>query len=127
LKFLYTTFCYQTGQNNVFASCVWYALFSWLGLSFILPPNLSIAFTSMAAMDGSKRRKKGLLVLWQVAIWVIWRTRNDKLMFKNKEATVLEVVNSIKHLAWRWYLGRIAKQPCLLYEWLQEPWYCMGL
>ncbi|KAK2400342.1 hypothetical protein QL285_050052 [Trifolium repens] len=109
-----------------FASSVWYAVFNWLGLSYILPPNLSIAFASMAAMGGSKRRKKGLSMLWQVALWVIWRTRNDR-WFKNKEATVLEVVDSIKHLAWRWFLGRIAKQPCLLFEWLQEPWYCMGL
>jgi hypothetical protein len=109
-----------------FASAVWYELFSWLGFSFILPPDLSIAFASMAGMGGSKRRKKALLLLWQVSIWVIWRTRNDRL-FKNKEASVLGVVDCIKQLAWRWYLGRIAKQPCLLYEWLQEPWYCMGL
>jgi hypothetical protein len=109
-----------------FASSVWYALFSWLGFSFILPPDLSIGFASMAGLGGSKRRKTALLLLWQVTIWVIWRTRNDRL-FNNKEASVIDVVDSIKHLTWRWYLGRIAKQPCLLYEWLQEPLYCMGL
>jgi hypothetical protein len=125
--------CQRTDESTThlllhcsFASSVWYALFSWLGFSFILPPDLSIGFASMAGLGGSKRRKTALLLLWQVTIWVIWRTRNDRL-FNNKEASVIDVVDSIKHLTWRWYLGRIAKQPCLLYEWLQEPLYCMGL
>jgi hypothetical protein len=109
-----------------FASGVWYALFNWLGVAYISPPNLPIAFASMAGMGVSKRRKKGLLLLWQVALWLLWRTRNDRL-FNNKETSVIEVVDSIKHLAWRWYIGRIANQPCLLYEWLKEPLYCMGL
>jgi hypothetical protein len=109
-----------------FASGVWYAIFNWLSVSYISPPNLSISFASMAGMGVSKRRKKGLMLLWQVVLWSIWRARNDKL-FNNKEASVNEVVESIKNIPWKWYLGRIANHPCLLYEWLKEPWYCMEL
>jgi hypothetical protein len=109
-----------------FALGVWYAIFNWLGFAYISPPNLLISFASMAGMGVSKRRKKGLLLLWQVVLWSIWRARNDRL-FNNKEASVYEVVDSIKHIAWKWYLGRIANHPCLLYEWLMEPWYCLEL
>jgi hypothetical protein len=126
-------FCQRSDESTThlllhcsFTSSVWYAVFSWLGVASILPPDLSTGFAVMADMGGSKRRKSALLLLWQVTIWVIWRFRNDRL-FNNKDVSAIEVVDSIKQLAWRWYLGRIAKQPCLLYEWLQEPWYCMGL
>ncbi|MCI22238.1 F-box family protein, partial [Trifolium medium] len=85
-----------------FASGVWYAIFNWLGVVYISPPNLSITFASMAGMGDSKRRKKGLLLLWQVVLWSIWRACNDRL-FNNIEASVNEVVDSVKHLAWKWY------------------------
>jgi hypothetical protein len=109
-----------------FASGVWYAIFNWLGFVYISPPNLLISFAAMSGLGVSKRRKKGLMLLWQVVLWSIWKARNDRL-FNNKEASVNEVVDSIKHISWKWYLGRIANHPCLLYEWLKEPWYCLEM
>ncbi|KAK2421555.1 cyanogenic beta-glucosidase [Trifolium repens] len=86
-----------------FASGVWYAIFNWLGFVYISPPNLLISFAAMSGLGVSKRRKKGLMLLWQVVLWSIWKARNDRL-FNNKEASVNEVVDSIKHISWKWYL-----------------------
>lgn len=49
-----------------FASGVWYAIFNWLGVSYISPPNLRISFAYMVGTGVSNRRKKGLMLLWQV-------------------------------------------------------------
>jgi hypothetical protein len=81
-----------------FASGVWYAIFNWLGFAYISPPNISISLACMAGMGVSKRRKKGLLLLWQVVLWWLWRARNDRI-FSNKEVSVLEVVESIKYIS----------------------------
>jgi hypothetical protein len=102
------------------------AIFNWLGVSYISPLNLRVSFAYTVGMGVSKRRKKGLMLLWQLVLWSIWRARNDKL-FNNKAASVIEVVESIKNIALKWYIGRIANRPCLLYEWLMEPWYCLEL
>jgi hypothetical protein len=38
---------------------------------------------------------------------------------------VEEVVDEIKRLSWQWYIGRLAKRPCLLYEWIWNPIDCL--
>jgi hypothetical protein len=55
---------------------------------------------------------------------VIWKVRND-LIFNNKSITEEEVVDLVKVSAWRWFLGRRTKHPCLLYEWKHELFYCL--
>jgi hypothetical protein len=70
------------------------------------------------------------MLIWQVVLWSIWKAGNDSI-FNNKAVTVLEAVDNTKVTSWRWYLGRLAKLPCLLYEWLREPcgnvWTCTGM
>jgi hypothetical protein len=40
--------------------------------------------------------------------------------------SVEEVVDKIKVLAWRWYLGRLAKNPCFYYKCLWDPLICLS-
>jgi hypothetical protein len=48
-------------------------------------------------------------------MWVIWSTRND-VIFNNGVVYRDEVTDQIKMLSWKWYIGRVAKGPFLLYE-----------
>jgi hypothetical protein len=49
----------------------------------------------------------------------------NAFLFKNKAFIVEEVVEDIKRLSWQWFIGRMAKSPCLLYEWIWNPIDCM--
>jgi hypothetical protein len=90
--------CQQLFLHCNFALGVWYAIFNWLGFAYISPSNISISFACMDGMGVSKRRKKGLLLFWQVVLCSLWRACNDRI-FSNKEVSVLEVVESIKYIS----------------------------
>ncbi|MCI50500.1 hypothetical protein A2U01_0071744, partial [Trifolium medium] len=53
-------------------------------------------------------------------MWVVWKRRNDSV-FNNVIVTVEEIVEQIKVVSWQWFIGRMAKGPCLLYEWKWSP------
>jgi hypothetical protein len=62
-------------------------------------------------------------MIWQAAIWVIWRARNERI-FNAVETQWEEVVDEIKVLSWRWLLGRFKVPACLFYEWEWSPRDC---
>jgi hypothetical protein len=70
-------------------------------------------------MQGRSNRSRGLKLKKSEAL------KNTRLIKINKKMLNYYYTNVEGELQSN--LGRIAKQPCLLYEWLQEPWYCMGL
>jgi hypothetical protein len=70
-----------------------------------------------------KRGKECLALIWQSVMWSIWKFRNDGV-FNNKVVTIDEVVDHIKFQSWKWFIGRVAKIPCLLYEWQWSPVDC---
>jgi hypothetical protein len=113
-----------------FALGVWYAVSIWLGLTSVNPPNLFILSPLWSVLVTQNQRNKSLMLIWHVVLWSIWKAWNDSI-FSNKAVTVVEAVDNIKVTTWRWYLGRLAKLPCLLYEWLREPcgnvWTCTGM
>jgi hypothetical protein len=63
-------------------------------------------------------------MIWQAAIWVMWRVRND-CIFNGVVIRWDEVVEDIKLLSWKWLLGRLNAQPCLYYEWVWSPRECL--
>jgi hypothetical protein len=72
----------------------------------------------------SKKERVGLCLIWNVFMWVIWSVRNC-VIFNNVTVTVAEAVDKIKMLSRKWYIGRVAKGPFLLYEWEWSPLDCM--
>jgi hypothetical protein len=55
---------------------------------------------------------------------VIWSVRND-CIFNNGVVIIEEVVDQMKMLSWKWFIGRVAKGLFLLYERKGSPLDCM--
>jgi hypothetical protein len=70
------------------------------------------------------KRRKGFSVVWLAFIWAMWKIRIN-LVFNNKPVFEAEVVDYIQRLSWQWYMSKIAKGLCLLYEWIWNPGDCM--
>ncbi|MCH98353.1 hypothetical protein A2U01_0019355, partial [Trifolium medium] len=109
-----------------FSTPVWYQIFGWLGYSLVLPSNSASLCHLMASMGNNKKINSGLLLIWHASVWVLWNKRNAKL-FSDKAWVVAEVVDEIKQLAWHWFLHRLAKSPCLFYEWVWNPILCISM
>jgi hypothetical protein len=92
----------------------------------ILPPSVSLSYVMLVGCGSNLKRKKGYSIVWLAFVWVMWRMRNDRI-FNNKVITVEEVVDNTHRTSWQWYLSKVAKGSCLLYEWIWNPGDCMLL
>jgi hypothetical protein len=107
-----------------FAAKVWYAIIRWLGFVIVLPHCIESSMAVLIGCAKNKKERKALSLIWSVFMWVMWSVRND-VVFSEATVIVDEVVEKIKMLSWKWYYGRIAKGPILLYEWEWSPLDCM--
>lgn len=96
----------------------------WLDLNFIMPPNLFIHWECWSGGVMNKKIRKGLRMIWQAAIWSIWKARND-CVFNGRVTRWDEVAEDLKVLSWRWLLGRLNVTACVIYEWEWSPWDCL--
>lgn len=96
----------------------------WLDMNFLMPPNLFIHWECWEGGSLNKKIRKGLRLIWQVAIWVIWKARNG-VIFNNELARWDEMVEEVKVLSWRWVLGRFNNPACMFYEWSWCPRECL--
>ncbi|GAU25119.1 hypothetical protein TSUD_274080 [Trifolium subterraneum] len=107
-----------------FAFRVWSAIFQWLGVVIVMPPNLFILFDCFVGAAGCNKRAKGFLLIWHTTVWAIWRSRNE-ILFANGVLDPSSVIDEIKLLSWRWGLSRQKIPMCLLYEWCWDPGICL--
>jgi hypothetical protein len=103
-----------------FAMTVWKAIFRWLGLVIVLPPNLFLLFDCFLGAAGNKHTRHGYYLIWHATVWAIWCSRN-KVIFSNGVIDPGEVVDKIKVLSWRWGMSRHKIPICLFYEWCWDP------
>jgi hypothetical protein len=104
-------------------SLVWNDILKWLGFIIVTPPNLVISFAVFVGHATDKRSRKALILIWNATMWVLWKSRNDRV-FNNKTTTKEEMVDQIKLLSWKWFINGMARGPCLLYEWNWSPIDC---
>ncbi|GAU35033.1 hypothetical protein TSUD_103560 [Trifolium subterraneum] len=108
-----------------FATQVWEQIITWLGMVFMLPQSLVSFFSFFAETSGGKKRRQGLIMIWNAVVWALWRQRN-RIIFENGTGDLNGVVEEIKVSSWKWWIGRSKSDPCLLYEWNQEPLLCLA-
>jgi hypothetical protein len=108
-----------------FALRVWDQICFWLRLDFNLPHSCISLLNFFAAAFVSKLIRQGLVLIWSSVIWALWRQRN-RIIFENGNSDFNSVVDEIKIVSWKWWIGRLKSPTSLLYEWLQEPLLCMS-
>jgi hypothetical protein len=116
--------------NHLFLHCkvssvIWYAVFKWLCLVLIMPPNMFIHFYCFRGTTVGVQRRKGYLIIWHAIVWAIWKARNN-IIFNNGAMDVKDVVEEIKVISWRWSISRLLPNPCLLHEWCVESNVCLN-
>jgi len=102
-------FCVLCGRRveteiHLFLHCevvskVWVMVFNWVNVNFITPPSLGTHLDHWFNEVGSKKLRKGLLMIWHATIWSIWLERNDRI-FKGVNKNVVEIFDAL-----RLYLG----------------------
>jgi hypothetical protein len=105
------------------AAQVWYAIARWISHDLPLPPSIFHSFVMLVGCGINKSRKKGLRLIWHAFIWTIWRARNNRI-FNSCVIDLLEILDNIKRISWQWFIGRMAKSPCLFYEWCWDSGDC---
>jgi hypothetical protein len=104
---------------------VWERVLPWLGIYFSLPQSICSLLNFVAEIPGTKQKKKGAIMIWCAVIWSVWRHRN-RIIFDNRTVDRDSLVDDVQIASWRWWLGRTKASPCLFYEWLAEPGFCMN-
>ena len=103
---------------------VWRGLMNWLDLDFLIPPNLFFLCQCWDDWERNKKIRHGLWLIQHAAVWVIWRARNCRI-FNNKIWNVVDIVEEVKVLFWRWTFNRIEILICMYYEWCWNPKDCL--
>jgi hypothetical protein len=86
------------------ASLVWMEIFYWLDAPFYFPHNLVSIFHCLIEF-GSKKVRKGMVMICCAVLWTLWRCRNF-ILFDNGTGTVMELVDKIKVSSWKWWISR---------------------
>jgi hypothetical protein len=94
---------------------VWYKIFNWLGVVIVMPPNLFTLFDCVSESTRNSKMRRGFRLVWHSVIWLLWKARND-VIFNNTVEDLLEIVERVKILSWKWSVERLKISPCLYYE-----------
>jgi hypothetical protein len=84
-----------------FASALWGKVFKWFGWEVLVPRDLRQIFEKFNVGRGNGKRLKGLLAVWHVVVWAIWKTRND-VIFNDKVPVLEDVWQGIILHSWKW-------------------------
>ncbi|CAJ2631518.1 unnamed protein product [Trifolium pratense] len=106
---------FRESSSHLFLRCkmaleVWYAIFKWLGVVIVMPPNLFHLFYCLSEAATNKKVRNGYRLVWHSVIWSIWKARNNRI-FSNLVKETLEVVEDVKVISWKWSAARLKISP----------------
>ncbi|XP_035838138.1 uncharacterized protein LOC118485793 [Helianthus annuus] len=87
------------------AQCVWNFVSQWCRISSIFAFRVKDILDWHKYVKGCEKWRKLVYAIMQVALWVVWRSRND-VIFNNQEVSIDRILNEIKHLAFLWIGNR---------------------
>ncbi|GAU38174.1 hypothetical protein TSUD_264000 [Trifolium subterraneum] len=107
-----------------FASTLWRKFFIWFGWDGAVPRDPLEIFQKFRKTTGIGKRLKGLLAVWHVVVWAIWKVRNN-VIFNSIVPVVEDVFQRIITLSWKWLREKKMGGSCSLYEWKTYPLDCI--
>lgn len=72
----------------------------------------------------NKNHWKSLILIWHIIVWKIWEVRN-KIIFSSKGLMVEKIVKVITYISWKCFLAKKNDGFGMLYEWFNNPLFCM--
>jgi hypothetical protein len=72
----------------------WYGVFKWVGVFVVLPGNSQSVLQILAGLVKKGKSLKGLLLIWHLVVWLIWRARND-CIFSSKTTLIADTLDVI--------------------------------
>jgi hypothetical protein len=117
-------------EDHLFASCpttweVWAKVDRWFGMTSVVSSTISSLFQYFFPIFRNRKHAlKGVILIWHAVIWVLWRTRNERI-FRGIVVGPAEIFDRIQVVSWKWLLAKKASSPCLFYEWCVESFDCI--
>lgn len=75
---------------------------AWIGFDGVDSQVLSDHFLQFINYTGGlKERRSFLHMIWLLSVWTIWNKRN-RMMFKNKECSIIQLLDKIKSQSLWW-------------------------
>jgi len=85
--------------------------------------DVFLVFFVMSLLSGGNKESYGFLLIWQIVVWSLWRSRNTHI-FLEKDTFVLHLVDIVKFISWKWVLRKHYGHTCSFFEWDHEPMLC---
>jgi len=111
---------------NVFGS-VWNHIYRWINVATVMPCDASSLFHQFIFMGGAAKSRRFILqVIWCATLWEIWKERNNRIL-KNKNSSILQVVDKIKSSTFMWLKGKYVCLPSNYHGWWLNPFAILGI
>ncbi|KAJ0910410.1 putative reverse transcriptase zinc-binding domain-containing protein [Helianthus annuus] len=108
-------------SDHLFVSCevaqfIWDSISNWCRISSIYAFTVKDILDWHNNVQGNDVWRKLIYAIMQVAIWVIWRSRNEAT-FNGKQINREQMVNEVKHLSFLWVGSRSRLKEVSWEEW----------
>jgi hypothetical protein len=119
-------------SNHLFLRCtlfgsVWNFISQWLGVVTVMPSDVKGHFDQFRHLGGASKSRQSLLqVIWCATMWEIWKERNNRI-FNEKNSSIMQVVDRIKLLTFKWLKVKFASLPFNYHGWWLSPFMLLGI
>jgi len=93
----------------------------------VLPFDVAGHFNQFSSLgDAAQSRRLISQVIWFATVWEIWKEIKNRI-FNAKECTILQVVDKIKSLAYRWLKVKFSTLPFNYHCWWLSSFTLLGI